>query len=188
MGARSSRPDINEWDWSEIEQMTGLSIQQIRDIQQECFQATENDGALNMDEFVNVYIRLYGEERQQDLQQQTVRAFETFDRDRSGTLSFDEFLNAIVIMNHDISRIDRIDYLIRQNNTYGRQQSDRRISSEYGHQIFRRLNDYYDLPPGTEHQCWKQIDLENLGYVTQEDIMDYISQQKAYNRHCHNLL
>ncbi|CAF3892693.1 unnamed protein product [Rotaria sp. Silwood2] len=188
MGARSSRADVNEWNWSEIEQMTGLSTQKIREVQQDFFQETENDRALNMNEFLNVYIRLFGEESQQDLQQQTVRAFETFDRDRSSTLSFDEFLNAIIMMNHDIPRIDRIDYLIRQNNTSGRQQGDERISSEYGHQIFRRLNDYYDLPPGTEHQCWKQVDLENLGYVTQENIMDYISQQKAYNRHCQNLL
>ncbi|CAF3454428.1 unnamed protein product [Rotaria sp. Silwood1] len=188
MGARSSRVDVNEWDWSEIEQMTSLSTQQIREILQEFFQAAENDGALNMNEFVNVYTRLFGQERHQDLQQQTVRAFETFDRDRSGTLSIDEFLNAIVMMNHDIPRIDRIDYLIRQNNNYGSQQGDERISSEYGHQIFRRLNDYYDLPPGTEHQCWKQVDRENLGYITQEDLMDYISQQKAYNRRYHNFL
>jgi hypothetical protein len=39
---------------------------------------------------------------------------------------------------------DRIDFLIRQNNNHERQ---------HGHQVFRRLNDYYGLPQGTKHQC-----------------------------------
>jgi hypothetical protein len=90
-----------------------------------------------------------------------------------GTLSFDEFLNVVVMLNHDMPRRDRIDFLIRQNNTSGQQQGDGRISSQYGHQVIRRLNDYYGLPAGTEHQCWKQIDQQGRGYVT---------QQQAYNQ------
>jgi hypothetical protein len=48
--------------------------------------------------------------------------------------------------------------------------------------VFRRLNDYYGLPQGTEHQYWKQVDLQNRGYFSQQELMDYISQQEAYNR------
>jgi hypothetical protein len=135
-----------------------------------------------MNEFANVYSRFPGARNQPDLQQQITRIFQTFDRDRTGSLSFDVFLSAVVMMNHDMPRRDRIDYLIRQNNYSGNQQSDGRISSQYGHQVFRRLNDYYGLPPDTEHQCWKQVDQQNRGYVTQQELMNYISQQQAYNR------
>jgi Ca2+-binding EF-hand superfamily protein len=116
------------------------------------------------------------------MQQQIPRIFRTFDRDGSGTLSFDEFLSAIVMMNKNMPRTDRIDYLIRQNNGSGRQQDNGQISAQYGHQVFRRLNDYYGLPPGSEHQAWKQVDRNNRGYVTQEEMMNYISQQGAYNQ------
>ncbi len=44
------------------------------------------------------------------------------------------FLNAVVMINHDVPRRDRIDFLIHQNNSYGRQQGDVRISAQYGHQ------------------------------------------------------
>jgi len=135
-----------------------------------------------MNEFANVYSRFPGARNQRDLQQQISRIFQTFDRDRTGGLSFDEFLSAVVMMNHDMPRRDRIDCLIRQNNVYGRQQGDGRISSQYGHQVLRRLNDYYGLPQGSEHQAWKRIDQQNRGYVTQQELMNYVSQQEAYNR------
>ena len=182
MGARQSRGDFNQWDLNGLQQATGLPAQQIQALQQEFFQAAGRDGVLNMQEFANVYSRFPGARNQPNLQQQIPRIFQTFDRDRSGSLSFDEFLNAVVMMNHDMPRRDRIDYLIRQNNQHGRQQGDGRISAQYGHQVFRRLNDYYGLPPGTEHQCWKQVDRQNRGYVTQQELMDYISQQEGYNR------
>lgn len=182
MGARTSRGGFDQWDTNQIQNATGLSAQQVQQIQQEFFRAAGRDGVLSMNEFANVYSRFPGAGNQRDLQQQIPRLFQTFDRDRSGGLSFDEFLSAVVMMNHNMPRRDRIDYLIRQNNTYGRQQGDGRISSQYGHQVFRRLNDYYGLPPGTEHQAWKQIDRQNRGYVTQQELMDYIAQQEAYNR------
>lgn len=182
MGARSSRPQVSDWDSSQIERNTGLSPQQIQQLQQEFFQAAGRDGVLDKNEFARVYIRLFGEGSMQNVQQQTNRIFQTFDRDRTGTLSFDEFLSAIVMMNHNVPRRDRIDYLIRENNAYGRQQGDGRIPAQYGHQVFRRLNDYYGLPQGSEHQHWKQVDPYNRGYVTQEDFMNYISQIQGYNQ------
>lgn len=182
MGARSSRGNVSDWDMNEIQRTSGLSAQQIQQLQQEYFHAAGRDGVLNMNEFANVYIRLFGSRREQNLQQQIARIFRTFDRDNSGTLSFDEFLSGIVMMNHDVPRQDRIDYLIRQNNHHGRQRGDGRISQQYGQQVFRRLNDYYGLPPGTEQQCWECVDPHNQGYVTHDDMMNYISQQQAYTR------
>ena len=182
MGARQSRGGFDQWDTNEIQNATGLSAQEIQQIQQEFFQAAGHDGLLNMNEFANVYSRFPGAGNQQNLQQQIPRLFQTFDRDRSGSLSFDEFLNAVVMLNHNMPRQDRINFLIRQNNGYGQQQGDGRISAQYGHQVFRRLNDYYGLPQGTEHQCWQQVDQEHRGYVTQEELMNYIAQQEAYNR------
>ena len=184
MGARSSRPGHDQWDVNELSQATGLQPQQIQQIYQEFVQAAGNDGQLNMNEFARFYER-FPDAQQQDpryLKQQIPRIFRTFDRDGSGALSFDEFLNGVVMMNHDMPRRDRIDFLVRQNNAQGRQRGDGRISAQYGHQVFRRLNDYYGLPAGTEHQCWQQVDQNNRGYVTQEELMNYIAQQDAYNQ------
>lgn len=182
MGARQGRAQFNQWDANGLQRTTGLSPQQIQQIQQEFFLSTGHDGLLNMNEFANVYSRFPGGRNSGNMENQIRRVFRTFDRDRTGSLSFDEFLDAVVMMNHDMPRRDRIDFLIRQNNPSGRQNNDGRISSQYGHQVFRRLNDYYGLPQGTEHQCWKQIDRENRGYVTQEEIMNYVAQQEGYNR------
>jgi len=38
------------------------------------------------------------------------------------------------MMNHEVPHRDHIDFLIHQNNSYGRQQGDGRISAQYGHQ------------------------------------------------------
>jgi len=105
-----------------------------------------------------------------------------FDRDCTGTLSFDEFFNTIVMMNQIILRHSRIEYLIHQNNTDRHQEDDGLISAQYGHQVFRRLNDYHGLPTGREHQYWKYIDQKNRGYVTQEEFINYISQHPNFNR------
>ena len=182
MGARQGRTQFNQWDANGLQKTIGLSSQQIQQIQQEFFRSAGHDGLLNMNEFANVYSRFPGSKNQGNMEEQIRRVFQTFDRDRTGSLSFDEFLNGVVMMNHDMPRRDRIDFLIRQNNPNGRQNNDGRISAQYGHQVFRRLNDYYGLPQGTEHQCWKQIDQQNRGYVTQEEIVNYVSQQEGYNR------
>ncbi|CAF0738002.1 unnamed protein product [Adineta steineri] len=180
MGARQSRSGYDQWDLNELEQVSGLPAQQIQQLQQEFFQAAGRDGVLDRNEFANVYARFSG--GQNVSQQQIARVFQTFDRDQSGSLSFDEFLSAAVMMNRNVPRQNRLDYVIRQNNHHGRQQGDGRISAQYGHQVFRRLNDYYGLPPGAEHQCWKQVDQQNRGYVSQNEFMNYISQQDVYNR------
>ncbi|CAF0787252.1 unnamed protein product [Adineta steineri] len=180
MGARQSRNGHDQWDLNQLQQVSGLSPQQIQQLQQEFFQAAGRDGVIDRNEFPNVYARFAG--GQNVSQQQIARVFQTFDRDQSGSLSFDEFLSAAVMMNRNVPRQNRLDYVIRQNNHHGRQQGDGRISAQYGHQVFRRLNDYYGLPQGTEHQCWKQVDQQNRGYVSQNEFMNYISQQDVYNR------
>jgi Ca2+-binding EF-hand superfamily protein len=184
MGARSGRATHEEWDLNELSQSTGVPSERIQAIYQRFNQAAGSDGQLDMKEFANVYHHFPGAQNQdpQYMQQQIPRIFRTFDRDGSGTLSFDEFLSAIIMMNRTMPRSDRIDFLIRQNNAQGRQQHNGQISAQYGHQVFRRLNDYYGLPPGSEHQCWKQVDQNNRGYVTHQDLMDYIANQPAYNQ------
>jgi hypothetical protein len=184
MGARQSRGGYQQWDLNELSQATGLPAQQIQGIYQQFMKAAGRDGQLDMNEFANLYNQFPGAGQQDPryMQQQIPRIFRTFDRDGSGALSFDEFLSAVVMMNHDMPRRDRIDFLIRQNNGGGRQQGNGQISSQYGHQVFRRLNDYYGLPSGSEHQCWKQVDQNNRGYVTQDELMNYIASQQAYNQ------
>ncbi|CAF0852160.1 unnamed protein product [Adineta steineri] len=184
MGARSSRDTHENWDMNELSQATGVSPQQIQKIYQSFQQAAGRDGVLDQSEFAGLYSHFPGAQQQgpEYMQQQIPRLFRTFDRDRSGALSFDEFLNAIVMMNRNMPRQDRINFLVQQNNKQGRQQGDGRITPEYGHQVFRRLNDYYGLPPGTEHQCWKELDRNNRGYVTQNEFSQYISRQPVYNQ------
>ncbi|CAF1346276.1 unnamed protein product [Rotaria magnacalcarata] len=145
-----------------------------------------------MNEFGSWYSRFPGAQNldPRSMQQQIPRIFRTFDRDRSGALSFEEFLSAVVMMNCSVPRRDRIDFLIRQNNRmpplqnndHGHQHGDGRISAQYGQKVFRRLNDYYGLPAGTEQQRWQQVDRNNRGYVTREELMDYVSQQDGYNQ------
>jgi len=202
MGGRPSRPSYQQWDMNELTRATGLPPQQIEVIYKEFMQAAGPDGQLDMSEFSRLYSHFPGAQQRdpQYMQQQIPRLFRTFDRDNSGALSFDEFLSSVVMMNRDMPRRDRIDYLIRQNNGnrpqhghghqhghehqhgQGHQQNDGRISAQYGHQVFRRLNDYYGVPPGTEHQCWQQVDRHNRGYVTHQELMDYVDQHEAYNR------
>ena len=153
MGARSSRSGIDQWDLNHMQQATGLPYDQIQQIQSQFYQAAGRDGLMDINEFANLYARFPGAAQQPNLNQQIQRLFQTFERDRSGRLSFDEFLAAVVMMNHNMPRMDRVDYLIRQNNAEGRRHGNGRVSSQYGHQVFRRLNDYYGLPPGTEPQC-----------------------------------
>ena len=182
MGARTSRPKYDKWNMNEIQRATGLPADQIQQLYQEFSKSAGRDGVLNQQEFAKLYARFPGAQNQPNLEQQVVRLFQTLDRDHTGTLSFDEFLSAVVMLNHDVPRTDRIQYVIQQNNPSGQQYDDGRISSQYGHQVFRRLNDYYGLPPGTEHQCWKQVDQQNRGYVTQQELMNYIAQQEGYNQ------
>jgi Ca2+-binding EF-hand superfamily protein len=129
MGARTIRPGFNQWDTNQIERATGLSAQEIQQIQQKFFQASGRDGVLNMNEFANIYSSFPGARNQPNLQQQISHVFPTFDRDHAGGLSFDEFFNAVVMMNHDMPCRDRIEHLICQNNAYRQQQGDGRISS-----------------------------------------------------------
>ena len=184
MGARSTRVQHNQWDAGKLSRATGLPPQQIEVVHGEFMKAAGRDGQLDKQEFARLYSHFPGAQQQDPryMQQQIPRIFRTFDRDGTGALSFDEFLSAVVMMNHDIPRRERIDHLIRENNAHGRQRGDDRITPQYGHQVFRRVNNYYGLPEGTEHQCWKAVDANNRGYATHDEIMNYIDQQQAYKQ------
>lgn len=185
MGARSSRVQYSDLDLDRLAQASGLSRSEIDRLHSDYVQAAGHDGELNMNEFIRLYSRLPGTQMKDtnQLKEQASRIFRTFDRDHTNTLSFDEFLNAVVLVNHNTPRYERIDYLVRQNNnTNKNQEDDGRISSQYGHQILRRIKDYYGLPAGREHQYWKQIDPHNRGYVTQEEFIDFISRHPDFNR------
>jgi Ca2+-binding EF-hand superfamily protein len=146
--------------------------------------ASDCDGAMNMNEFIQLYSSLPIAQAQTPvrMKDQAVRIFRAFDRDHNGTLSFDEFLNAIVLMNHQTPQNDRIDFLIQENNINKHEQDDKQISMQYGLQIFRRLNVFYGLPGGTEYESWKEVDRNNHGYVTHDELVEYISRQPIYNR------
>ena len=85
-------------------------------------------------------------------------------------------------MNNERSRNDRVSALIGEYNTSKHKDNDERISSQYGHRILRRLNNYHDLPRGTELRYWKELDRNNRDYVTQEERMAYITQHPDYKK------
>ena len=68
-GARQSRAGFKQGDLNEIQRATGLSPQQIQQLQSEFFQAAGRDGVLNMNEFANVYFRFPSSRNQPNLQQ-----------------------------------------------------------------------------------------------------------------------
>ncbi|CAF1015434.1 unnamed protein product [Rotaria sp. Silwood1] len=184
MGQSSSRRPHTQWDLDRLAQATGLSPYEVSEVYEEFRQAAGRDGLLSKQEFSKIYSRFPGSQSQdsQYMKAQIPRIFRTFDRDNSGKLSFEEFLSAVVMMNHDMPRRDRIGFLIDQNNIYGNEYGDGRITSEYGEQVFEYLNNYYGLPRGSANQCWQQVDTNNRGYVTREELMDYITQQDAYTQ------
>ncbi|CAF2882879.1 unnamed protein product [Rotaria sp. Silwood2] len=184
MGARSSRKQYNQWDLNRLSQATGIDPHQISEIHQEFMNAAGRDGQLTQKEFTKLYSRFPGSQSQDSryMQAQIPRIFRTFDRDGTGKLSFEEFLSAVVMMNHDMPRRDRIRFLVEQNNMYGNEYGDGQIPAEYGQQIFEHLNNYYNLPSGTGQQSWQQLDVNNQGYISQDELIDYISQQDAYNQ------
>jgi len=184
MGSRSSRIISTKWNFNRLAQATGLSRAQVDQFYSDYLQASGRDGIMDMNEFIQLYSSLPIAQSQDknNIKDQAIRIFRAFDIDHNGTLSFDEFLNTMVMMNYQMSQNDRIDFLIEENNVFGQEQDDKRISMQYGHQIFRRLNDYYGLPAGTEHRFWQEVDVNNHGYVTQEELVDYISRQSIYKR------
>ncbi|CAF0738051.1 unnamed protein product [Adineta steineri] len=184
MGARSSRLKYHEWDSDKLAQTSGLSRDEIDRLHIDFMKAAGSDGVLDIQEFIRFYTHFPGIEMQDthNINQQARRIFQAFDRDNTNTLSFDEFLNVIVLINHTMPRYDRVEYLIRQNNIDKLKKNKGLILAEYGHQILRRLNDYYGSSAGKEHFYWKEIDTQNRGYVTEEEFMNYISNHADFNR------
>jgi Ca2+-binding EF-hand superfamily protein len=188
MGGRASRVRYDQWDILALAQATGLQQQQVEDIYQDFIRTAGRDGQISKSEFAKFYKKFPSTDKQKsrDMNDQIVRVFRTFDRDGSGGLSFEEFLGVAIMMNHDMPRRDRIEFLIRENNAIGREQGDGRIPAEYGQEIFQHLDDYYGVPAGNDQQRWEEVDPENRGYVTQDELMNYISQQDAYTQQYKN--
>jgi Ca2+-binding EF-hand superfamily protein len=185
MGSRSSRAASTKWDLDRLAQISGLSRAEIDRFHSNYIKASGRDGVMDMNEFIQLYSSLPIAKSQKigNIKDQASRIFRAFDQDHNGTLSFDEFLSAIVMMNYEMSRDDRIGFLIQENNDSKHEEDNERISAQYGYEIFRRLNDFYGLPAGTEQQRWKEVDRNNRGYVTQDELVEYISQQPFYNQH-----
>lgn len=184
MGTHSSRPASIKSDLNRLAQASGLTRAEVEGFYFDYVKAAGSDGVMDKNEFTQLYSKLpIGRlQNTNNIKDQAIRIFRAFDLDHNGLLSFDEFLSAIVMMNYEISQNDRIDFLIEENNIYEHEHDDKRISMQYGHQIFRRLNDYHGLPTGTEHQAWKEVDRNNHGYVTQEELLNYICRHPIYNR------
>ena len=184
MGSDSSHITSPKWDFNRFAQATGLSRAEIEQIYLDYMKAAGRDGVMDKEEFVQLYstLPIAQSEDPKHLKDHAIRIFRAFDLDHNNILTFDEFLNVMVMMNYQMSQTDRINLLVEENNTSGHAHDDNVITMEYGLQIFRRLNDFCGLPPGTEHQSWKQVDQYNRSYVTQEEFADYISRQPVYNR------
>jgi Ca2+-binding EF-hand superfamily protein len=175
MGARSSRVPTSTWNLDQLAKASGLSRTEIDRFYSDYVRASGNDGVMNMDEFIELYssLPIARSQSKGEMKDQAIRIFRAFDQDYNGTLSFDEFLGAIIMMNYDTTWNNGVDFLIQENSASRHGHNHERISSQYGHQIFRRLNDYYGLPRGTEHRYWKELDRNNCGYVTPEELIAY---------------
>lgn len=185
MGAQKSRPSYDQWDMQALAIATGVPQSQIEEIYRDYFKVAGKDGRVSKREFTQFFKKFPASEQSKnsrDLKQQIDRIFRTYDRDGSNALSFEEFLGAVILMNHDMPRRDRIDFLIRQNNGSVGDQGNGQISAEYGQQVLEDLNGYYGLPPRAASQTWQEIDPENRGFASHDEVMNYIDQQEAYNR------
>lgn len=183
MGGKSSRVTYDQWELAALAQAVGISEAEVHQFYQDFNKAAGKDGKMSKSEFASFYKKFPGSQSQgsRDLKEQTARVFRTFDRDNSGGLTFEEFLGAVVMMNHNIPRRDRFDFLIRNNNPGGIQ-TNGQINAEYGQEVFQYLDNYYGGSGVPAEQRWSEIDPYNQGAVSQQELLDYITQQDAYNQ------
>ena len=183
MGGKTSRVTYDQWDLMALAQAIGISEADIHKYYQDFNKAAGKDGKISKSEFASFYKKFPGSQQQgsRDLKEQTARIFRTFDRDNSSSLSFEEFLGVIVMMNHDMPRKDRFDYLIRNNNPNGCQNKSQ-ITADYGQEVFQTLDNYYGSSGVSAEQRWAEVDPYGQGIVSQQDLLDYVSQQDTYNQ------
>lgn len=183
MGGRSSRGKSLTWDFNKLAETSGLTQAEIEKFYSDYMEAAGRDGVIDKNEF----IQLYGSHpvarslSEGAIKEQATRIFRAFDVDRNGVLTFDEFLTVIVMMNCRAPEDDHVGYLIEENNDRPYLNNDKYVSKQYGLEIFRRLNDLHRLPAGTEHESWKELDEHNRGYVTHEELVDYINRKSIYS-------
>ncbi|CAF3889877.1 unnamed protein product [Adineta steineri] len=184
MGNRSSQTPSNPWNAIHLAEATGLSTDEINQFYSEFVKASGYNGVMNMSKFIQLYSHLPAMKSQDanEVQERATRIFRAFDRKNTGILSFDEFIAAIIMINYEMAPNIPTNSSIQENNTSEHELDDGRITAEDGQNLFRRLNDYYGLPAGGEQKCWKEVDRDNRGYVTKEELIEYISHYQDGNR------
>ena len=185
MGATSpSHIKSVTWDVDRLAQTSGLSRLKIEELFLDYMKAAGRNGVMNVQEFIQLYSNLnVGRcQSRSNIREQATRIFRNFDRDHTGTLEFDEFINAFVMINHHMSETDPIEFLIQERSSLFCDREEKRICKQSGLQIFRRINKYHGLLPGTEDRCWTQVDRYDRGYVTHEELVQYVTRQTIYNR------
>ena len=183
MGGKTSRVTYDQWDLQRFAQTAGISESEVQQFYQDFNKAAGKDGKISKSEFASFYKKFPGSQHQssRDLKEQTERIFRTFDRDNSGGLSFEEFLSAAIMMNHNIPRKDRFDYLIHNNNPNGCQNNGQ-ITADYGQEVFQTLDNYYGSSGVSAEQRWAEVDPYGQGIVSEQELIDYVSQQDPYNQ------
>ncbi|CAF1133779.1 unnamed protein product [Adineta ricciae] len=106
MGNHSNRLTAHTWSPNRLEQTTGLSQDQIDQFHAKYIEASEHDGAMNMNKFTQLYSHLpWG--NSEHLQDRAMHLFRAFNRDHNDILSFDEFLAAIIFIDYELNRNQR---------------------------------------------------------------------------------
>ena len=184
MGTRSSHVKSPAWDFDRLAKASGLTRAEIEKFYSDYSEAAGRDGVIDKNEFIQLYAAHPVARSLSDgvVKQQATRVFHAFDIDHNGVLTFDEFVTVIVMMNCRAPENDRVGYLIEENNDHPYLNDDKYVSKQYGLQIFRQLNDLYGLPAGTEHESWKELDDHHRGYVTHEELVNFIGRKSIYNR------
>lgn len=184
MGNRSSRVKSTTWNFNKLAETTGLTRSEVEKFYSDYIAAAGRDGIMDMNEFIQFCSThpMTRSKNQGAMKDQAIRIFRAFDIDHNGILTFDEFLTVVIMMNSQVSQGDRMNLLIEENNDRPYVNNDKYVSKQYGLEIFRRLNGFNGLPSGTEHQSWDELDQHHRGYVTQEELVEYISRKSMYNR------
>jgi Ca2+-binding EF-hand superfamily protein len=172
----SQSSSYDQWSSPRFEQYSGISSSRLGDINQEFRRAAGSDGLISPNEFHRIYKELnLGSNDRQSID----RAFQAFDRDRSGKLSFDEFLSATVMLNNNTNAQQRVSYLIDSNNPNGMNHTY--ITPEYGRAIINNMNQFYDTDADFD-DIWPRLNVNN-GQVAREEFVTYLREQPSFSRH-----
>ena len=171
-----SQSRYTKWDSSGLQRISGISSNQLPQLQQTFLRAAGPDGLINRNEFGRIYRELnIGSNDEGSID----RAFRAFDTDHSGQLSFDEFLSATVMLNNKTNTRDRVSYLIDSHNPAGVNHTF--ITPDYGRQIVRNMNQFYGTNANFD-DVWSKLNANN-GQVHREVFVSYISETPTFAQH-----